>query len=509
MVIIDILLPFVRSYSSRQRLWVAVLFGLAVLLWGISYAAIASLEVIDDEGSYIPAAQAIAAFLAGKLPVTETVARVVRYGWFMPGVPVFMTPIFLIAGNPDMWLVRLYAGLLIMILWLWMQREVDRALGPNFVIALLAFPTLMLVWQFFAKTALGDLPAGLAMTIAFCRLSTMSRAILAGEELRLPDVVIFELVLLLMIYLRGSTSVLVAAVHIYLAVILLLSGNRPLLFASLGRLVLGAALFASLLAPWSLLVSKQMKAPVLTTTSTMLSLGMTFGDIRKLCFGPCAEGNAWFVAGDFAREKAAERGVSELAVQREMAQAAMSDLDYQKYFSAVRRNFRSFLFNPNGFNRLFVDSNMEKRRNINKNTKDAISHFLKSISAISFYVLYVPFLAFLFLGNVAVVWRRQTDQIQSLLMKMFSVCFLIQPFIHFSHPRYWVTFGPLMALSAAAIFTWAQAVIGERRGARPAGAFATAKTHVGDFVPGLTVLSVFQLLHVALMLVVAAVVFLG
>ncbi len=502
MIILEWFLPFVRSYAPRHRAWVAALFWTAVALWIISFATIGGMGIIDDEGSYIPAAEAIGAFLRGEIDLAAMLEKVVRYGWFMPGTPLLFTPIFL-GGNPGTFVVRLYAGFLVLALWIWTQREVNRALGPVYVIFLLAFPTLMLTWQFFAKTALADLPAGLVMTVAFCRLFTITRTILAGRDLRSFDFAVFELVLVLMVYLRGSTWVLVAAIHLFLAAIALIASNRTMLLAAFTKIGAGFVLFAALLAPWSLLVSSYFGAPVLTTTTTMLSLGVTFGNINKLCFGPCPEGNLWFEAGKFSREISRERGISELAVQREMARSAIGAFDPRRYLRVVKSNFRRFLMNPNDFNRFFINRRLNGKSYYNR--KFAL--FLRSISSIELYILYYPALLALLVGNLCVAVRRESDQIMSLMIKMFTLCFLIQPFVHLSHSRYWPTFAPLMSLSAAAIFVWAWAKFAKSVSAEKGAIHALSSIHDANPARGRKVLVSLQTLYVALLTISATVIF--
>lgn len=502
MMLLEWFLPFIRSYSPHQRTWVAVLFWAAVAMWIISFATIAGMGIIDDEGSYIPAAEAIGAFLRGQIDLAAMLEQVVRYGWFMPGIPLLLTPIF-IGGDPGTFVVRLYAGFLVLALWMWMQREVNRALGPVHVIFLLAFPTLMLTWQFFAKTALADLPAGLVMTIAFCRLFTITRKLMAGQDLRSFEFAMFELVLVLMVYLRGSTWVLVGAIHLFLAAIALIASNRTMLLAVLTKIGAGLLLFAALLAPWSLLASSYFRAPVVTTTTTMLSLGVTFGNINKLCFGPCPKGNLWFEAGKFSREISKERGISELEVQREMARSAIGTFNLRKYLRVVRSNFQSFLLKPNDFNRLFIDRRLKSENSYIK----YFAVFLRSIALLDLYILYYPALLALLVGNLCVAVRRESDQITSLMIKMFTLCFLIQPFVHLSHSRYWPTFAPLMSLSAAAILVWAWATFAKSASAERGAIHAASGIHDNSPARGKKVLVSLQTLYVALFTISATVIF--
>ena len=501
MMIVEWFMPFIRTYAPRQRAWVAVLFWTALALWIVSLATIGGMGIIDDEGSYIPSAQAIGAFVRGEIDAAAMLEPVVRYGWFMPGVPLLFTPIFLF-GDPGNFVVRLYAGFLVLALWLWMQREVNRALGPVYVIFLLAFPTLMLNWQFFAKTALGDVPAGLVMTIGFCRLFTITRTVLAGRDIRFSDIAVFELVLVLMVYLRGSTWILVAAIHIYLVAIALFARNRATLFAVLPRIGAGFLVFAALLAPWSLVVTSYFGAPVLTTTTATLAFGVTFGDVRKLCFGPCPEGNLWFEAGKFSREISAARGISELEVQREMARSALGTFNIPRYLARVRANFRNFLLKPNWYNRFFID----RVTKVGGKATAFLADALNFLSRIGLYAIYFPALCALFIGNLCIATRRESEQIFSLMIKMFTLCILIQPFFHISHSRYWPTFAPLMSLSAAAIFTWIWTRLGRSPSAETATPPAVAEIH-DEASPGIRSLVIVQALYVAVILVIAAVVF--
>lgn len=502
MTFVEWFLPFIRTYAPRQRAWVAVLFWTALVLWIVSLATIGGMGILDDEGSYIPAAQAIGAFLRGEIDTAAMLEPVVRYGWFMPGIPLLFTPLFLF-GDPGNFVVRLYAGFVILALWLWMQREVNRTLGPVYVIFLLAFPTLMLNWQFFAKTALGDVPAGLVMVVGFCRLFTITRTILAGRDVRFSDFMVLELVLVLMVYLRGSTWILVAAIHLYLVAVALIAGSRVMLLAVFTRIGTGFLVFAALLAPWSLLVSTYFGAPVLTTTTTTLSFGVTFGDVRKLCFGPCPEGNLWFEAGKFSRDIATVRGISELEVQREMAHYAIGTFNVHKYMTRVRANFRNFLLNPNWYNRFFVD----RVTKVGGKATAFLADLLNFLSRMGLYALYFPALCALFIGNLCIATRRESEQIISLMIKMFTLCILIQPFVHISHSRYWTTFAPLMSISAAAIFTWAWTRVGRSRSGSTPTTLTVGGIHQEESAPGIKSLAIVQAVYVAAILVSALVTF--
>lgn len=64
---------------------------------------------------------------------------------------------------------------------------------------------------------------------------------------------------------------------------------------------------------------------------------------------------------------------------------------------------------------------------------------------------------------------------------MLTLCLLLQPFLHPAHSRYWPTFAPLMAVSAAFVLAlWAARSAPKSAGAWPL--FAIQWAYVAAFV---------------------------
>jgi hypothetical protein len=80
-----------------------------------------------------------------------------------------------------------------------------------------------------------------------------------------------------------------------------------------------------------------------------------------------------------------------------------------------------------------------------------ISSLINNTIFVETLVFYVPFFLALVIANVGFFPRATEAQIQILLLRLFTVSLFIQPFLHLSRERYWVTFAPLMALSAGLV----------------------------------------------------------
>jgi len=247
-----------------------------------------------------------------------------------------------------------------------------------------------------------------------------------------------------MVYLRGSAIAIVLAIHVFLLVISSIYGKPHEMGRRLAPLVIGIAIFALGLVPWSIAASKVLGGRVITTTTPVLSFGITFGDSNKLCFGPCPpHKNIWVAAANFSRNYASDHGIGELEAQKLMVTNALNELSARAYLEKVRRNFRTFTLMPEKFATRFLTLSVLK-------LNSSEIRFGEVLSKIWTRVFYFPFfLAFVFV-NFA-IFRKAEDQVASLIFKMFSLCIFLQPFDHLSHPRYWPAFAVLMGLSGGSL----------------------------------------------------------
>lgn len=435
--------------GTAERRVLLVAMGVAVAGWVAALVFMSSVPLSGDETFYADNARVIADLLTGRGGSYEAVKReVVARGWFMPGMSLFMVPLHAVDPEPAVPVVRAYAAAVYFLLWLWTLKEISAAFGRYAAIGLLLFPTLAAMWLVFAATLWGDLPAGLLLAVVTARTYRMAVSIVEQRGFRIRDVITLEVIMVAMVYLRGNTIVAVAAAHVFLLVLALVSREWSQLLPRAGALAVGIVVFAALLAPWSLTASRVLGGTVVTTSSAPLSLAITFGDRDRICFGPCKGPGLFYWGVRYSRQYAKQEGISELEAQRQMASYALGDLTLRSYARQARSNFRSFVTptgNGPGGGLPFIE------RFTKISTRDispAAARTVHGVVAALTLALYVPFFAALIVANVAVFVRWRRRQILSLCVKLFTISLFLQPFFHESHSRYWVAFAPLMSISA-------------------------------------------------------------
>jgi len=435
--------------EKRQFLRIAICVG--AISWLLSFLYVASVPLFDDEGFYAYAGAAIGQFLTGHTSFLEMRSAVVGDGWFTPGIPIILAPIYVFDPTPHYVGLRLYASVLTFLLWIWTLREVYIVFGSRYALAIFIFPSLDITWHFLATGTWGDLPSGMLLIIVFGRTWRIAQQIYRGVQIDFGEVLKLEAILLLTFYLRGNSILVVVAVHIFLLAASVLKFRWRLLPYQTMAIISGMVICSAGIAPWSITASRALGGVVISTSTPALSFGVTFGKENRLCFGPCVKlrGNIWNRAANFSRIYAAEQGISQLEAQRRMAIYATHDLTVAEYTRRVRGNFQRFLFKPAGFtqNRFLPRSGL----GLSKQTIEMLGTF----SAFSTGILYFPFLLALALANGFVVIKGQREQLESLCLKMFTLCLLVQPFVHPGHSRYWPVFAPLMAISGAFLFKMA------------------------------------------------------
>lgn len=248
---------------------------------------------------------------------------------------------------------------------------------------------------------------------------------------------------------------------------------------------LSAALLAACVTPWSLAATKVLNDSVLTTTSVPLSLGVTFGEPDRLCFGPCTgRGEIWAQATRYSRAVAGATGMSELDVQEHMSTYARAGLTPRQYAATVLDNYGRYVFNPTEFEQQWRPSSRA----------DGTSYLVTTSSTAVYYAFLLGLAAALLL----IVTSRFREQVVSLLVKVMACALMLQPFIHLSSGRYWPLFAPMMGIAAGLLWQLAA----DRR--------TPAEQHETAYVAAARTMTVAQLcLCVATVGVVAVLLILG
>lgn len=417
-------------------------FWAVVALWVVTTGVILQAPFTGDEWFYYENGYRIGQWLLGTGPSTANLgSHLIDNGWFMPGSSVLLVPISLF-GQPSLPVVRLYMSLIGAALALWAARTLWSTFGWRAVAVFLIFPGLSPAWQFMGKTVWGEFPAGLLLMIAACHFYQLLVQAIYHNTLSLKALILFEILLLITIYIRGSFLPFGAAAHVVLLILPLLFAERHRWMGQIWKIPVGVAFFAIAIAPWSLLASDRLGGRVITTSTTTLSIGVTFGDLDKLCFAPCTgDGTIWHQASEFSQTQAQAQGRSELEVQKEMAATALEGVTTVQYLQQVRRNFGRLLLSPNGFSERFL----AKHYTLPDSLKSGASQTaLLWINRATYY----PALVFFVLANLWIARATPRAQLLSLLLKLVTLCVMLQPFLHISHARYWPGFAPFMGLAA-------------------------------------------------------------
>lgn len=430
--------------------WMKAIIVGALLLWAAGTLFMTTVPLSGDEVTYTRAARSFADFLFGRQSARDLAVEVVGFGWFLPGISILLTPVYLIDATPDLVFVRLYVSAMTFLLWMWTLREVDKEAGRPFAVALLVFPGLDVTWHMFAGSAWGDLPSGLVLAIIFARLLRMTRTLWTGGGIAFTDWLYLEFLLVLAFYLRGNLILVAFAVHVFLLCLLVLTLQRETLLRQAAFAVIGACCFVLAMLPWSVTASRVLGGTVISTSTPVLAFALTFGEQRTACLGPCPSGpgreNIWISAAKFSRAYGAEHGISELKVQRMMAQHALRDLTVYGFLRRVRVNAIRYFSDPADFvqERFLTSSKLR----LGETTVAALGLACALLTGVLFW----PFLALLLAANLWIVRGRFEDQAISLAIKMLSICVAIQPFFHTSHSRYWPGLAGVMAMGAAFLY---------------------------------------------------------
>lgn len=424
----------------RQRpLPVIALLALAMVLGaGLLLIAMRHTDWRGDEYTYHDCAVVVGNVLAGRTAdLAGALQAVIGTGWFMGGICALAAPP--LAGDPQMpyWALRGWMWLTSMALFALLAVGAVRRWGRWAAVTLLIFPGIAPLWQLSAQMLLPDLPAGLLVALATLLAIEAGAGLLRGETPGWHRLLAVQACLIAALYLRGPTLLCAVALNGGLLVLALTGRNRR----SATRVLLAALVVPMLLAPWSLAVSRQFDAPVLTTTNVPLVLADTFGDPARTCRGPCPErgwGDIW-PAWYWGQAEAKRTGRNALAVEREMSVRSLAGLTATGYLARVRANVGRYMFDPGETLR----TQMPYAHAIPAGLRGPFYSLMVALTL----ALYVPFTLALLAANVLPLGRTADDQIAALSLKLVSACLFMQPFVHKSSGRYWTMFAPFAALA--------------------------------------------------------------
>lgn len=439
--------PLQRAWSgvSRARVFTSLIVAHVVLkaaMWpGMIHA-----RFTGDELAYDDAARALADLVRDLVSLhspnlAELKANVISNGWFMPGMPIVLTPLYVVVPDPSVAMVRTYVGVLTSALLIAVALWVRRALGYRFACVLMVVPGLVPMWVAFSYTIFGDASAGLVVVALVVALYRAIAAVVSREPVPPRDGAVVGLLAIVALYLRSSALPASAGALVLLAAAVILFGRGQRFVRRLAAPVVAVVVFLVALAPWSIAASKAFDTRVTTTTTTNLSLAVTFGDTDKLCFGPCTpkrpgRSNIWFDAPRYSREVGAVTGQSELTVQQAMARYALRGLTVDHYVRTVRQDFHRYAAQPNAFAARFW------------------SHSPAAVTTPT-SVLYVAAGAVAALLFLDLRRLPQRQRITRMLVKLFLLAGMVQPFVHPCSGRYWPSFVALFGLAVGyAVTTW-------------------------------------------------------
>jgi hypothetical protein len=449
----DRLLSAVRWH--RVDVALTVLLALGVLLRVLLFPQVSHTPFSGDEVAYVDGGKALSNLLRDLMslhgPDTAELRRdVIGSGWFMPGMALLLTPLYLVDPHASFALARGWLGLVAWVVFVLAVLDVRRVLGRWWALGLAVVPALVPMWVLFGYTAYGDLLGGLVATLLITRMVAVLRCAGDGVAPRLRDGALLGFLAISTVYLRSSSTPLVAGIGLVGLMALVWCRRR-----ALAPLLVAAGLFLGILAPWSIAASAAFHARVLTTTSVPMSMANTFGDRTQVCYGLCDPGSTiWFSPVRYAREVARATGASEVTVLGQMSAYARQDVTVHSYARTVIADWHRYRDDPAAF--LFK---LHPPGTTNTAAQEAIRRWTERP--------FGPMVDLAAVGLLVVTRRSRRDQLLSVLVKVGLFGLLLQPFVHLAGSRYWTTAAPLAALAAMlAVSVLVGAVVRFARGER-------------------------------------------
>lgn len=458
----------VRSHLPRPEILLGWLIVAHVVLKLLIFPLVMHAAPVGDESAYLNGGRALSNLIRDSFAFTapdtaELERNVVASGWFMPGMPVLIAPVYVAFPDAPIWLVRGYIGLVTLVLFIAVLRSVSRRIGPGWACVLAVFPGLIPSYVVFTYGAWGDLCAGLVLVLLVVHLVEMFRGLRRGEAPSLKEGLVLGLLAIVVLYLRSSTAVLLGGLGVVTLVtaVILLRGRVRM--RALGSAVLAGVVFLLLLAPWSVFASRTLEGRVLTTTTVPTVMANTFGERSEICFGKCdPDSTQWFRPLRYAREVGRSTDTSEVEVLKVMSDHALRDLTISHYLDQVVHNLGAYALQPNNFTGYLAPP--EGRAGLGRTaeaTADAVT-----------WVMYAPLIL---IGAVSLLFqaRRSLEaRVLDILTKLALGSLLVQPFVHIAGARYWTTAGPVFAIAAFSFLRERQLARGE--GTAPPGGVVTA-----------------------------------
>jgi hypothetical protein len=392
-----------------------------------------------DEAAYFDAAKALSNMVRdlvglGPLDRAELADNVVGNGWFMPGMAVVLTPLLLVDPDPGLAAVRLYLGLVTLMLYALGLRAVDRTFGRPWTLVLLVVPGLVPVWLLYSFSAWGDLSAGLVAVLLVCRVTEAARILVGGHPLPVGHGVAIGLLGACVLYLRSSTLPLALGMLVLVLLGALLLARRGSRRCSVVAAAAAGLSFATLVAPWSVAASAALDGRVLTTSTVPISTAVAFGDVDELCFGPCGEGNIWYASVAYSQTVARATGAGELEVQAQMSERALRGATASGVAADVLDNLDRYALEPSGFEPVF--------REVPGSPPDTVSAVVTRTTDLAYFAALL-----VAAGALLVVPVRSARLLLSgLVLKLGLLALFTQPFLHIGSARYWPVYLPLAAL---------------------------------------------------------------
>ncbi|MFS3129743.1 hypothetical protein ACLM5J_15185 [Nocardioides sp. Bht2] len=460
-----------RSRLPRIEVFLLILVVAHVVLKVILYPQVMDAKLIGDETSYVNGGRAFSNAVrdlvaGGGVDVAELQRNVISSGWFMPGMMLLLTPLFIVDPDASLSMIRGYLGVCSTLILLLAVQVVRRNLGDRYAVALLIFPGLVPMWLLFSFAAWGDLTAGLIAVIFLAFLVPVLRRIRSGEGIVWRDGLQLGLLAIAVVYFRSSASVLAVGLCLVVGLVILGSLRGKVRLRSFGAMVVAGVAFVAVLVPWSIAASQTLDSRVLTTTSVANGTANTFGDRRQVCFGPCDPGSTlWFAPVRYSREVGRATGLGEVEVQEQMSAFARSEVTAQSYSSQVLANFGSYLFKPAGFA-------------IHLQPPNSGQNLPYWLIAISTNLMFFPMLAGAVLMMLGIFRTSFDNRFLSLLLTLGLGSLALQPFLHVAGARYWTTAAPMLAMATVLL---GGELLARKRGHREALQPAS-ENHRGDVV---------------------------
>ena len=256
-----------RAWSRPDVALVLVLGAHLVLKAALSHRALTS-PLTGDEVAYAAGGQefadAVRALVQLRSPDSAGLAdSVVGNGWFMPGMSLLLTPLYLLAPDAGLPWVRGFLGVLSTVLLIVTALVVRKSWGTGYAVAMVAVIGLMPMWVLLSFTAWGDLPAGLVVVLLACLVSKLGGQAAAGEAPSLRQGALLGGLGAVGPYLRSSALPLVMVAFLLVAVALVAWLRGRAFLRGLTTVALAVAVFVAAVLPWSIAASRTLDGRVL------------------------------------------------------------------------------------------------------------------------------------------------------------------------------------------------------------------------------------------------------